>query len=305
MSSAGDFLFIEEVLRGVERSLADLAWSVLVTFVPDCDLAGAYQRMQQVCAQVDGMIIAEGIVGPEQLARLAARLPIALIAGYPSGVHADVVGADNRSGTKAAVRHMVEQHGRRRLCYIAGPAQAPDARERLSAFEMAVAGHPGVTVAGSFDGRFAASSGQLAVRQMLAGPRRELPDAIICGNDHTAIGAMRELQAAGIRVPADVAVVGFDDIRLSALLAPSLTTIRQPMRLLGERACSRLLERIADPALPPHAERLPTELDYQGKLRLRPQPGAGQPGRHTDTVLEDHADRLVRHALQPSGHLKG
>ena len=75
-----------------------------------------------------------------------------------------------------------------------------------------------------------------------------------------AMGAMRELQAVGIRVPADIAVTGFDDIHLGALLTPSLTTVRQPMRLLGERACSFLLERIADPALPRRAERLPTEL---------------------------------------------
>ena len=206
------------------------------------------------------MLIAEGIVGSEQLALLAARVPIALIAAYPDELHVDVIGADNRSGTKAAVCHMVEQHGRTRLFYIAGPAEAPDARERRSAFEEAVAEHPGATVAGFFEGRFAAVSGQLAVREILTGPRRELPDAIVCGNDQMAIGAMRELQAAGIRVPADVAVVGFDDMHLSALLAPPLTTVRQPMRLLGERACSRLLQRIADPSLPPQAERLPTEL---------------------------------------------
>ena len=98
------------------------------------------------------------------------------------------------------------------------------------------------------------------MREILAGPRRELPDAIVCGNDQMAIGAMRELQTAGIRVPADVAVVGFDDIPLSTMLAPPLTTVRQPMRLLGERACARLLQRIADPSLPPRVERLPTEL---------------------------------------------
>ena len=255
-----DFLFIEEVLRGVKRSLGDLEWSVLITFLRDSDLAGAYQQMQQVSAKVDGMIIAEGIVGPEELAMLAARVPITLIAACPDELHADVIGVDNRSGTTAAVRHMVEQHGRTRFFYIAGPAKAPDARERHSAFEEAVAGYPGATVTGSFEGRFDAVSGQLAVRQLLAGPRRELPDAIICGNDHTAIGAMCELQAAGIRIPADVAVVGFDDIRLSALFTPPLTTIRQPMQLLGERACSRLLQRIADPALPLRADRLPTEL---------------------------------------------
>ncbi len=110
------------------------------------------------------------------------------------------------------------------------------------------------------------------MREILTGPRPELPDAIICGNDQTAIGAMRELQAAGIRVPADIAVVGFDDMRLSALLAPPLTTIRQPMRLLGERACSRLLQRIADPALPPRAELLPTELIIRESCGCDPSP---------------------------------
>ena len=192
------FLFIDEVLRGVERSLGDLGWSVLISFLRAADPVGAYQRMQKISAKVDGMVIAEGIVGPEQLALLAARVPIALIAANSGVPHADVISADNRSGTKAAVCHVVEQHGRTRLFYIAGPAEAPDARERRSAFEEAVAEHPGAT-GQSFEGRFAAISGQLAVREILTGPRRELPDAIICGNDQTAIGAVRELQAAGIR----------------------------------------------------------------------------------------------------------
>ena len=254
------FLFIEEVLRGVERPLGDLGWSVLISFLRGAGLDSAYQRMQKISAKVDGMIIAEGIADPEQLALLALRVPITLIAAYPVGLHADVIGVDNRSGATAAVGHMIEQHGSTRLFYIAGPAGAPDARERRNAFEEAVADHPGAIVAGIFEGSFAAISGQLAVREILSGPRRELPDAIICGNDQTAIGAMRELQAAGIRVPADVGVVGFDDMHLSALLAPPLTTVRQPMRLLGERACSFLLERIADPSLPPRTERLPVEL---------------------------------------------
>ena len=254
------FLFIEEVLRGFERSLGELGWSLLISFLRGVDPVGAYQRMQKISAKVDGMLIAEGIVGSEQLALLAARVPVVLIAAYPGVPRADVIGADNRSGTKAEVCHLIEQHGRTRLFYIAGPAEAPDARERHSAFEEAVAEHPGATVTGSFEGRFATISGQLAVRELLAAPRRELPDAILCGNDQMAIGAIRELQTAGIRVPADVAVVGFDDIPLSALLTPPLTTVRQPIRLLGQRACSRLLQRIGDPTLPPRVERLPTEL---------------------------------------------
>jgi LacI family transcriptional regulator len=253
-------LFVEEVLRGVELTLRQAGWSVLISVLRAADRPGALRQMQKISAKVDGLLIAEGIVGSEQLALLAARIPVVLVAGSLDEPHTDVVDADNRTGTIALARHLVEEHGRTRLFYIAGPPEAPDARTRRSAFEEAVAEHPDATLAGCFEGRFAAISGQLAVREILAAPHRELPDAIVCGNDQMAIGAMRELQAAGIQVPAEVAVAGFDDILLGALLAPPLTTVRQPMRLLGERACAILLERIADPALPRRTERLATEL---------------------------------------------
>lgn len=253
-------LFIEEVLRGVESSLGQIEWSLLIALLHDDDPAGAYRRMQKISAKVDGLLIAEGIVSSEHLARVAARVPVVLVAGSPDEPHADVFGADNRAGTRALVGHLVERHGRTRLFGIAGPPEAPDAQERRSALEEAVAGHPGAVLAGSFQGWFAAMSGQLAVREILARPRRDRPDAIVCANDQMAIGAIRELQMAGVRVPADIAVVGFDDMHAGALLMPPLTTVRQPMRLLGERACARLLQRIAQPALPRHVERLPAEL---------------------------------------------
>jgi len=252
-------LFIEEVLRGVDTVLSQVGWSVLISVLR----AGgptANEQLRKVSAKVDGMLIAEGIVGPEQLALLAARTPIVLVAGSAAEPHADVVCVDNRSGTIALTRHMIEFHGRRRLFYIAGPPEAPDAQERRRVFEEAVAEHPGATLTGCFQGRFAAIGGQHAVRELLSRPDQPLPDAIICANDQMAIGALRELQSAGIRVPADIAVAGFDDIHLGAMLTPPLTTVRQSMRQLGERACTLLLERIADPSLPHRVERLSTEL---------------------------------------------
>ena len=253
-------LFMEEVLRGVESPLSQIGWSVLISVLRSANRADAYHWLQKISAKVDGMLIAEGIVPSQQLARLAARVPVTLVAGSPEEPYADVVHADNRAGTEALVGHLVEHHGKTRLYYVAGPPEAPDARERRSVFEHALTRYPGVRLAGCFEGRFAAVSGQLAVRELLAARRRDLPDAIVCGNDQMAIGAMRELHTAGIRVPADIAVTGFDDMHLGALLAPTLTTVRQPMRLLGERACSMLLDRIADPALPRRVERLATTL---------------------------------------------
>jgi LacI family transcriptional regulator len=252
--------FIEEVLRGVQVALSKAGWSVLISVLDAAERSDAYRQLRKISAKVDGLVIVEGIVSSEQLALLAGRVPVVLAAGSLDEPNADVVDADNWSGTTALMRHMLERHEKKRLFYVDGPPEAPDGRERRRAFEEAVARHPGAAVTGCFEGRFAASSGQLAVRELLAMPGRELPDAIICANDQMAIGAMRELQAAGVRVPADVAVTGFDDIRFGALFTPPLTTVRQSLRLLGERACSCLLERIADPALPRRVERLPTEL---------------------------------------------
>jgi LacI family transcriptional regulator len=253
-------LFIEEVLRGAEASLSEAGWSLLISLVRSGDEARAFQRMLGISAKVDGLLITEGIVGPERLALLAARTPLVLVAGSPDEPHADVFAADNRSGTMAVVSHLVERHGMTRLYSLTGPASAPDAVARQAAFEEAVAGYPGVTVTGVFPGQFASTDGQRAAREILGLPRRQWPDAIVGANDQMAIGAIRELLLAGVRIPGDIAVVGFDGMLAGALHSPALTTVRQPMRVLATRACNRLLDRIADPTLPRLVELLPTEL---------------------------------------------
>jgi LacI family transcriptional regulator len=290
-------LFVEEVMRGVESSLSQIGWSLLISFLQAGDPA-AYQRLRSMSGKADGLLIAEGIVSSQQLAHLASRLPIALVAGSPEEPSVDVVDADNRTGTKTLVCHLVEQHGRTRLFYVAGPPDAPDALARRSAFEEALAEHPGAGLAGSFEGRFSALSGHQAAREILARPRRDLPDAVVCGNDQMAIGVVRELLAGGIAVPGDVAVAGFDDIYPGILLAPSLTTVRQPMRLLGERACSRLLERIADPSLPHQVELLPTELIVRESCGCT---GAGQPASRERVPAVRQASGALR---APEGQVR-
>ena len=274
-------LFIDEVLRGAESSLFDADWSLLISLLRHDDPAAVYQRVQKFSGKVDGLLMIEGLVSTDQLRQLTARIPVVLVAGSPSETHVDVVGVDNRTGIKALVSHLVERHGRTRLFFVGGPSEAPDARERQSAFEEAAASHPGVTVAGSFEGLFATMSGQLAVREILSALRRtvpdailrgELPDAILCANDQMAIGAIRELDAAGLRVPQDIAVTGFDDMHTAALVTPALTTVHQPMHLLGERACARLLQRIAEPDLPCRVEQLPAN------VILRQSCGCNGPG---------------------------
>ena len=111
--------------------------------------------------------------------------------------------------------------------------------------------------------------------ELLVSGRR--PQAIVCGNDEMAIGALGALRAARLRVPADVAVTGFDDIAAARHARPALSTVRQPMRELGEQSVRMLLARISDPAAPRHSVVLPTEAGHPPELRLPRQvrPPAG------------------------------
>jgi LacI family transcriptional regulator len=287
-----NLLFFDEVLRGVEASLREVGWSLLISFLQSGEQA--YRRLQSMSGKLDGLLIAEGIIEPQQLARLAARLPIVLIAGSPAEPDVDVVAADNRSGTVALVAHLVEVHGCRRLYYVAGPAEAPDARERRAAFEHALADYPQATISGFFEGRFSSQSGEEAGRQILASSSGGLPDAVVCGNDLMAIGVIRAFGAGGVRVPGDMAVVGFDDVYAGALFEPPLTTVRQAMRLLGELASSRLLQRIKDPELPHSVELLPTELVLRASCgctnrdaaRTAPPAAGSLPAKHEDAASE-------------------
>ena len=264
-------LFYDEVMRGVEARIRELSWSLLITFLREDENSGAtlpqdgpvYSRLTALSGKVDGLLIGEGVVPPADIARLAKRVPVVVVAGDTAQRGVDVVSADNWSGAHALVEHLVTVHGRRRLFHVDGPASAPDATARRLAMQAVIAAHPGTVLAGSFNGRFTVHSGQDAAERLLTctrGAGEPLPEAIVCANDQMAIGMVRTLHAHGVKVPGDVAIVGFDDIFPASLTDPPLTTVHQPMRKIGERACDRLLERIADPTLRPRIELLPAEL---------------------------------------------
>jgi len=294
-------LFYDEILRGVEQRIRYHNWSLLITYLRE-DSNEDLRRLQSLSGKVDGLLIGEGIVPSDELRRLAGRLPVVVVAGDPAEEAADVVTADNRSGSAALVRHLVEVHGRRRIFHVDGPPTAPDAKERRLALNEVIQAHHGVALVGSTSGRFSVQSGEEAGEKLLA-DRAALPDAIVCANDQMAIGMLQALARGGVRVPEDVSVTGFDDIYPGSLYEPSLTTVHQPMRLLGERACARLLDRIAQPDLAPQVELLPTDLVLRKSCgcppgtavrTLTPQPGTA--GLAAATVLPAPASRGRRHA---------
>ena len=232
------------------------------------------------------------------VARLARRLPVVVIGGDPDERAADVVTADNRAGAAALVTHLIDEHGARRLFHVDGPATAPDAQERRIALRRRAAARTGTVQLDRlrFSGQFSVQSGEDAGSCLLGRHGDALPDAVVCANDQMAIGVLQALGRAGVRVPEDVAVVGFDDIFPGSLFDPPLTTVHQPMRLLGERACARLLDRIADPSLRPKVELLPTELVLRSSCGCPPgtatrspsQPLAGSRSRRLDRPARGH-----------------
>ena len=271
-----NLLFYDEVLRGVESLIRDQEWSLLITFLQGANDPG-YARIESFTGKVDGILIGEGIVPSPFIERLATRVPVVIFAGTPHEQAVDVVTADNLSGSAAVVTHLIRDHGKRRLFWVHGPADSPDSRERRYGLDYVLRASPQCELTGFYEGYYSVESGEKAGESLLAMPRRELPDAVVSANDQMAIGVVKALTRAGVRVPEDVAVVGFDDIFPGSLCDPPLTTVHQPMRMLGERACARLLDRIANPALRPATELLPAELVLRSSCGCPPGTVIRQP----------------------------
>ena len=251
----------DEVQRGVQEQIRSSQWLLLSTFT-QADGTGEPEpsRLDPLSGKVDGILVGEGFAASTRIQRLAARLPVVIIAGTLGTQAADVVAADSFSGAAALITHLIADHGRRRLFHIGGPGTSPDAIQRRLALDHVLRGDPHCQLIGSAQGIFSIASGEQAGEELLARHRAAMPDAVVCANDQMAIGVLGALAAAGVGVPGEVAVTGFDDLYPARLADPPLSTVRQPMRLLGERACARLLDRIAHPALSPAVQLLPTEL---------------------------------------------
>lgn len=249
-------LFTDQVVHAAEAVLRGTDCSLLLTF----GSAGEQfeHRIRSLSGKVDGLLVAEDVMPTANLRALSRRIPVVVIAGSRHETGMDVVLGDNTAGMTALATHLTRHHRYGRLCLVTGPPDAPDAAERRSAFERVVLATRGCVLEQVIEGDFSEASGVAAARTLLS--RGPLPQAVACANDQMAIGALLEFQRAGVRVPADVALTGYDDIYPSRIVDPPLTTVSQPLRDLGTHAAWRLLARIDDRDLTPRAEVLPTRL---------------------------------------------
>jgi LacI family transcriptional regulator len=228
--------------RGIETAAQRRGFDLLIRSVSITEHDPA-SRTLALARKSDGLILHDRVLEPDQMARLSRQLPIVTLAGYATQTTANVHG-DNKSGMRALARHLLHDHGYRTLAYLGGYADSPDSIERreVLASETVAAG---ATLASGpeWHGYYFASGGAKVIERLLA-DERELPRAIVCANDQTALGVMSALREHGVSIPEQVAVTGFDDIPLARHLHTTLTTVRQPIREIGVTAFEVLYSMI-------------------------------------------------------------
>lgn len=247
-------LYVDQIIRGAERAATAAGDAVLIA-ATQC--ASGRDLAYSVAGKVDGLVVLARSLSEEDLASIARSVPVVVLADDSARHTFDFVGADNRSGARELTTHLVE-HGYRDIAFIGGPAGAPDSVERFAGFveAMTAAGLP-VRRSPDADGGFTEAGGEQAMKTVLA---QRQPRAVMLGNDQMAIGAMATLRSARLRVPADIAITGFDDISSARHVRPALTTVRQPIRELGEQSIRLLLERLGDRKAPTRSVVLATDV---------------------------------------------
>ena len=205
---------------------------------------------------VDGAIIVSHHTCDTFSDRIAAAVPV-VSGGRPvrereRDYYIDV---ENVKGGRDATAYLI-QRGRRRIATITGPPTMPAGIDRLEGYRQALA-EAGLEEGPIEDGAFTADGGAAAMRRILhSGPA---PDAVFVASDLMARGALSVIEASGLRVPQDIAIIGFDDSPVATSVTPKLTTMRQPSFHQGELMASTLLEILAGGS-PRHVTILETEL---------------------------------------------
>ena len=257
-SDAVTSFYSHEVVRGAERAARRVGDAVLLAATHS---ASERRRVLALAAKVDGLAVMAGSLPAAELQRLATRVPVVSFAAVRPPAALDSVRVENVEGALAATRHLLE-HGYADVAFVGGPARSAESRARFNGYRRALA-EAGIAppAAPQLRGDFTEGGAERAVEQLLRGrPQPRAPRALVVGNDQMAVGAIAALQRHGLRVPDDVALTGFDDIPLARHVHPALTTVRQPLREIGEQCARLLLRRVEQPDADRAAVVLPTRL---------------------------------------------
>jgi DNA-binding LacI/PurR family transcriptional regulator len=257
-----------EVFDRFTRGLQDRELRpLLVNLSGSMDRTAAIRMLRRY--SVDGVILASSTLPPDFAAGFqAGGLPVVHCFGrWTERPAVHLVGVDNRAAGRLAAGTLIAR-GYRRIGFLGGPEAATSTQDRLAGFLEAAAAYPDLTVGTRFAGAYSFAAGRAGMQQLLAdGPPAE---AYFCGDDVLSIGAISALADTGLRVPADVGILGMNDMEMAGWPGIDLTTVRQPVAEIIAAAIDLVAAAVADPGLAPQARRFDCTLVERGTLRPAP-----------------------------------
>jgi LacI family transcriptional regulator len=276
--------FFSEVIRGIDQAAQRHGYHLLVSSSHD-DRSAVETALRSMRGRVDGLIVMWPDLDESAVPKLPTGFPVVLLSAPFSPAGFDVITVANYDGAHAMVDHLLDL-GHRRIAIIKGIEGNADAAERLRGYREALASAGLAAAAIEVAGQFDEASGFHAANELLRRPIQ--PSAIFAANDAMAIGALSALRDAGLRVPQDMALAGFDDIPMARYVDPPLSSVHVDISALGEHATLRLLAALRDKAQHhPCAETLPTTLVLRrscGAAAPASRPTAPEAGPGTPTI---------------------
>ncbi len=236
--------FFAELSKGAEDATSSYGYSLILCNTEDrADTEEEYIRALRE-RQIDGFLLATSHAGDVAAKRLIdANYPVVLVNRRMRGVRTGYVVADDAPGARQAVSHLISL-GHRRIAHITGYPHADTAVRRRDAYVATMTAHGLGDIARELtvQGDYTLKAGQQAMEQLL--DLTEPSTAVFAANDIMALGAMTTARERGVRVPQDMAIVGFNDIVLARLSCPTLTTVRTPIYEMGALAAQMLVKRV-------------------------------------------------------------
>jgi DNA-binding LacI/PurR family transcriptional regulator len=238
--------FFTSVVRGIERVLEEEGYTLLLSN-SDEDPQREQRHLATLAGEgVAGIVLAPAKGDSEALRRfIRSGPPLVIIDRSVAGISVDTVKVNNEAGAFHAVAHLIAQ-GHHRIALISGPDQITTAYERRVGYQRALA-EAGLELIPAYVqiSDFRQAGGHAAMRRLLDFPQP--PTALLTANNLMTLGALQAIHDRKLRIPQDIAIVGFDDMPWAASLQPPLTAVAQPTYDLGVAAAQMLLARIHDP----------------------------------------------------------
>ena len=230
--------YYSELVLGHQSAAADLGHSLVLVAIRR--RSDASEAVRDLAKRVDGLVIGANTVPDSVAHSLSRALPVVLLA-RPDVAGCDSVRAENLETAARLTAHLFE-HGRSHLVFVGDPDSSPDVSERYAGFRTAHAAADVAIRRPPLRVPLIEGAGVQVAEEILR--RRVKLDGLVCANDELALAIMRRLQDNGIRVPDDLAVVGWDDVPAARYISPGLTTVRQPIRGLARLAAAHLHARV-------------------------------------------------------------